>query len=86
MEPDASNQAIAGILCQYHIGNGVKQLYWVAYYAKTLSAAQRNWHIHDKEVFAIVDSLRKWRDCLVGLEVNVCTDHQGLDTSTTSRS
>ena len=27
MEIDASNQAIAGILSQYHIKNGVKQLH-----------------------------------------------------------
>ena len=45
---------------------------------KTLSAAERNWHIYDKELFAIVDRLRKWTDWLVGVEVNVYTDYQGL--------
>ena len=71
METDASNQAIAGILSQYHIVNGAKQLHPVEYHAKTLSAAQRNWAIHDKELFAIVDSFQKWRDWLVGVEVNI---------------
>ena len=42
METDASNQAIAGILSQYHIVNGAKQLHHVAYHGKTLSAAERN--------------------------------------------
>ena len=78
METDASNPAIPGILSQYHIVNGAKQLHDVEYHAKTLSAAQRNWPIHDIELFAIVDSFRKCRDCLVGVEVNVYTDHQGL--------
>ena len=75
METDASNQAIACILSLYHIVNGAKQLHPVEYHAKTLSAAQRNWLIHDKELFSIVDSFRKWRDWLVGVEVNVYTDH-----------
>ena len=78
METDASNQAIAGILSQYHNVNGAKQLHPVEYHAKTLSAAQHNWPIPDKELFAIVDSFRKWRDWLVGVEVNVYTDHRGL--------
>ena len=78
METDASNQAIAGILSQYNIVNGVKQVHPVEYHAKTLSAAKHNWPIHEKELFAIVDCLRKWRDWLVGVEVNVYTDHQGL--------
>ena len=78
METDASNQAIAGILSPYQIVNGAKQLHPVEYHARTLSAAQRNWPIHAKELFAIVDTLQKWRDWLVGVEVNIYTDHQDL--------
>jgi len=78
METDASNQAIAGILSQHHIVNEAKQLHPVEYHAKTLSATQCNWPIHDKERFPIVDYFRKWRDWLVGVHVNVYTDHQGL--------
>ena len=78
METDASNQAIAGILSQYHIVNGAKQLHPVEYHAKTPSAAQRKCPLSDKELFAIVVSFQKCRDWLVGLEVNVHTDHQGL--------
>ena len=36
---DASNQAIAGNLSQYHIGNGAKQLHPVEYHSTTLSSA-----------------------------------------------
>ena len=59
IETDACNQAIAGILSQYHIVKAVKQLHPVVYHAKTLSAAQRNWPIHDKELFHIVNCFRK---------------------------
>ena len=78
MGTDDSNQAIAGIVSLHHIVNGGKQLHPVEYDVKTLSAGQHNWAIHDKGLFAIVDILRKWRDWLVGVEVNVHTDHQGL--------
>ena len=56
-ETDASNQAIAGILSQYYSVNGAKQLHHIEYHAKTLSASQPKWPIHDKELFAIVASL-----------------------------
>ena len=59
METDASNQAIAGILSQSYVGNGCKQLHPVEYHTKTLSSIQRNWPIHDKELFAIVDCFWK---------------------------
>jgi len=59
LETDVSNQAISGILLQYHILIGVKQLHPTEYKAKTLNATQRNWPIHDKELFAIVDSFYK---------------------------
>ena len=62
METDASNQAIAGILSQYHVVNGCKQLHPVEYHAKTLSSTQRNWPIHDIELFAIVECFGKWRE------------------------
>ena len=78
MGTDASNQAIAGILSQYHVSNGGKQLHQVESHAKTLYAKERNWPIHDKELFPIVDCFRQLRDWLVGVKVNVYTDHQGL--------
>ena len=77
METDTSNQAIAGILSQYHVVNGCKQLHFVEYHAKTLFATRHNWPIHDKEMFAIAECFRKCRDWLVDAMVNVYTDHQG---------
>jgi len=78
IETDASNQAISGILSQYHVTNSIKRLHPVAYHAKTLTATQRNWPIYNKKLFKIVDSFWKWRDWLVGVHVNVYTDYQDL--------
>ena len=47
IETDASNQAIAGMLSQYHVVNEWKQLHPDEYHAKTLSATQCNWPSHD---------------------------------------
>ena len=67
-----------GILSQYHIINGVRQLHPTEYHAQTVDATQRNWPIHDMELFAIVYSFHKWRDWLVGVPVNIYTEYQGL--------
>ena len=40
IETDASNQAISGILSQYHVTNSIKRLHPVEYHAKTLTATQ----------------------------------------------
>ena len=78
METDSSNQAVAGILFQYHIVNRYQQLHPGEYDGKILSAIQCHWPIYDKELFPIVYYFRKWKDWLVGVKVNVYTDHQGL--------
>ena len=78
METDASNQGIAGILSQSHVVNGFKQLHPVDYYPTTLSATQRNWPMHDNELFTIVYQFQKWREWLVGVHVNLHTVHSEL--------
>ena len=85
METDASNQAIAGVLSQYVVTNGVKRLHPVDHHAKTLSATERNWPIHDKELWAIVSCFRRWHSWLAGIPIKVYTDHQGLQYFNTKR-
>ena len=51
METDASDGVVAGVLSQLqHDGT------WrpVAFYSKTMSAAQMNYDIHDKEMLAVI--------------------------------
>ena len=75
METDASNQATGGIASQYHIVKGAKELHFVGYHAKTLTATQGNWPIYNKELFTIIDCFWKLQDCLVGIHMNIYTDH-----------
>ena len=87
IETDASNQAISGVLSQGYpksdnpasLDSNTGKLVWklVDCHAKTLTEQQRNWPIHDKELWAIVSSLTKWRSWLSGLNFEVHTDHQG---------
>ena len=74
LETDASNMAVAGILEQKHGDRWLP----VEYYSSTLTQTQRNWLIHDKELWAIFSSLDRWRPMLAGVPFNVYTDHNGL--------
>ena len=85
METDVFNQAIAGVLSQYRVTNGIKRLHPVDHHAKTLSATERNWPIHDKEPWAIVSCFCRWHSWLVGVSIKVYTDHQGLQYFNTKR-
>ena len=78
LETDASNQAISGVLSQAHSDpNSTGKVIWklVDCHARTLTEQQHNWPIHDKELWAIVSSLAKWRSWLSGHPVEVHTDH-----------
>ena len=50
------------------------------FHSRTLNSVERNWPIHDKELWAIVSSLSHWRSWLAGADnaFEVHTDHQGL--------
>ena len=54
MEIDALNPVIASALSQYSVKNSVKTLHPIDHYTKTLSMAEHNWPMHDKELWAIV--------------------------------
>jgi len=56
IETDASDYAI-GALCSQPDDKGI--LHPVAYYSEKLKDPQRNYNIHDKELLAIIDTLRK---------------------------
>ena len=75
VETDASDFAIAGILSQ-KFSDG--KLHPVSFISKKLSQAELNYDVFDKEMLAIVFSLRKWRYILQGAEHKtiVYSDHQ----------
>jgi hypothetical protein len=52
----------------------------IAYYLKTLSAAERNYDVYDLELLAIVNALDHWRPYLAGSphKIIIYSDHQNL--------
>lgn len=71
---DASDYAVGGVLMQDH-GSGLQP---IAFESCKLNAAQRNYPVHEKEMFAIIHCYTKWRHYLEGVPSLVITDHASL--------
>ena len=68
---DASKFAVGAVLEQEE--NGVARP--VAYHSRTLNSAEQRYAAHERELLAIVDTLRNWRVYLHGQSFIVRTDH-----------
>jgi len=77
IETDASDYAI-GAICSQPDEKGI--LHPVAYYSRKLKDPERNYDIHDKELLAIVDALRKWDTYCktTGPKITILTDPKNL--------
>jgi hypothetical protein len=77
LEVDASGFAIGTVLLQKK-EDGKKHP--IAYYSKTLSAAECNYDVYDLELLAIVNALDHWRPYLAGSlhKIIIYSDHQNL--------
>jgi len=77
IETDASDYVTAGILSQSG-KNG--ELHPVAYRSKTMTKAECNYDVHDKELLAIVKALEDWRRYVSDTKqrITILTDHQNL--------
>ena len=71
---DASDYAVGAVLGQ-RIG---KNLHVIAYASRMLDGAQSNYNTTEKELFAVVFALEKFRSYLLGTKVVVFTDHAAL--------
>ncbi len=67
VEADSSDYATGAVLSQEQDGHW----YPIAYLSKSLSDAERNYDIHDKELLAIIRALDKWRHHLEGAQHTV---------------
>jgi hypothetical protein len=76
IETDASDTALGAVCSQEHEG----VLHPVAFYSRSLTPAERNYHVHDKELLAIVEALQHWRHYTVYSKekTRIFTDHKNL--------
>ena len=77
VECDASNFAIGGVLSQYGEDDLLHPVY---FYSKSLSKAEINYSITEKELLAIKTAFVEWRHLLLGskFQTQVYSDHRNL--------
>lgn len=71
---DASDTGIGVVLCQRQEG----EVRLLEFASAKLTETQRNWPTTDREGWAIVWALRKYRDLLLASKVEVYSDHSAL--------
>ena len=60
----------------YQLGAAMKQNGRpIAYYSRTLLPGEKNYTTTEKELLAIVLTLKEYRQMLIGAKLNVYTDH-----------
>ena len=72
---DASEYAISGILTQYN-DTGVEVP--VAFFSAKLNPTQRAWATVEREAYAALTALKRYRNWLFGSQVTVYSDHNPL--------
>ncbi len=84
VECDASEFAIGATLYQWQ-GPGaeddmskLRKLKPIEHYARMFKDSERNWHVSDKELFAIKRSIERWNHYLYGRHFTVWSDHLNL--------
>src|SRR3982075_64580 len=75
VETDASRNATGGIILQKQEDGAWKP---VGYFSKTMTPAERAYPIQDRELLAVVDTLRHYEPELLRTKFFVITDYQAL--------
>jgi hypothetical protein len=70
IQTDASNYVMGVVLLQH--GKPI------CFHSKTFNGAMINYPTYDKELYALVQNVKKWKHYLLGKETIVHTDHQPL--------
>ena len=72
---DGSSTGISGVVSQGHEWKSAKI---AAFYSAKLNDAQRNYPVHEIEMFAGIETMLRHRDILQGVQFKWLTDHKGL--------
>ena len=77
VETDASDYVIAAIISM----QTQEDIHPIVFHLRTLSPAELNYDVHNKELLTIFDAFKKWRHYLEGTPspVVVFTDHKNLE-------
>ena len=51
----------------------------VTFWSGKFNSAQQNYPVHEQELLAIVESLKRFRPLLYGTSFRICTDHKALE-------
>lgn len=79
---DASFTGGSGVLSQ---GEDYKTAKVIAFWSGKFNPAQQNYPVHEQELLAIVESLKRFAHLLQGLKFRIYTDHKGLEWITTQK-
>lgn len=74
MKTDASHEGVAGMLYQKQ----VEEWRLISCYSRRLNDSEKNYGISDLEGLAVVYSVTKFRNYLLGKKFKVLTDHSAL--------
>ena len=85
LETDASDYAVAAVLSQ--IDPSTSLLHPIAFFSRSMSTAELNYEIYDKELLAIFAAFKEWRHYLEGIPetIEVITDHKNLEYFATTK-
>ncbi|NHV87489.1 Ty3/Gypsy family RNase HI domain-containing protein, partial [Escherichia coli] len=68
---DANDRAIGAVLMQDNRP--------IAFESKKLDKAQQNYSVYERELYAIIYALKKWRHYLYGAEFEIVFDHESIE-------
>lgn len=77
LHTDASDLGLGAVLLQRD-SSGDASWHPVAFHSRKFSAAEKNYAIHERELLAVVDSVKAWQHYLQHVSVLVKVDHEAL--------
>ena len=72
---DASGLGLGAALFQ---GKEWKTASPIAYKSHLMTPAERNYPVHEQELLAVIHVLQKWKMLLLGMKINVMSNHHSL--------